>query len=127
MPTRPARCRWLCIGPAASAPLPPPGGRAARHPAVQRGLTYLLSQQRQDGSWLVETRLHEQDLVSPQYFETGFPYGPNQIISAMGTTWAAMALLESLPVRAPNATVLDNLPVDTSAEQPWMKTALFGT
>jgi ankyrin repeat protein len=103
------------------------GGVDARHPAAQRGLTYLLSQQRQDGSWLVETRLHEQDLVSPQYFETGFPHGPHQIISAMGTTWAAMALLESLPVRAPNATVLESLPVDTSAEQPWMKTALFGT
>ena len=103
------------------------GGLDASHPSVRRGLAYLLSQQREDGSWLVETRLHEQDLVSPPYFETGFPHGPNQIISAMGTTWAAMALLESLPVRLPNATVLDSLPVDTSAEQPWMKTALFGT
>ena len=27
----------------------------------------------------------------------------------------------------PNATVLDGLPVDTPAEQPWMQTALFGT
>jgi len=94
---------------------------------VRRGLAYLLSQQRRDGSWLVETRLHEQDLVSPPYFETGFPHGPHQIISALGTTWAAMALLESLPVRVPNATVLDSLPMDTSAERPWMKTALFGT
>ena len=103
------------------------GGLDASHPSVQRGLSYLVSQQRQDGSWLVETRLHEQDLVSPPYFETGFPHGPHQIISAFGTTWAAMALLESLPVRVPNATVLDSFPVDTSAEQPWMKTALFGT
>ena len=103
------------------------GGLDAGHPSVQRGLAYLLSQQRQDGSWLVETRLHEQDLVSPQYFETGFPHGPHQIISAMGTTWAAMALLESLPVRAPNATLLDSFPVDTSTERPWMRTALFGT
>ena len=94
---------------------------------MQRGLAYLLSQQRQDGSWLVETRLHEQDLVSPPYFETGFPHGPHQIISTMGTTWAAMALLESLPVRAPNATLLDSFPVDTSTERPWMRTALFGT
>ena len=76
------------------------GGLDASHPSVRRGLAYLLSQQREDGSWLVETRLHEQDLVSPPYFETGFPHGPHQIISAMGTTWAAMALLESLPVRA---------------------------
>ena len=77
------------------------GGLDASHPSVRRGLAYLLSQQREDGSWLVETRLHEQDLVSPPYFETGFPHGPHQIISAMGTTWAAMALLESLPVRLP--------------------------
>lgn len=103
------------------------GGLDASHPSVRRGLAYLLSHQREDGSWLVETRLHEQDLVSPPYFETGFPHGPHQIISAMGTTWAAMALLEALPVRAANATALDSLPVDTSAEQPWMNTALFGT
>ena len=103
------------------------GGLDAGHPSVRRGLAHLLSQQREDGSWLVETRLHEQDLVSPPYFETGFPHGPHQIISAMGTTWAAMALLESLPVRAPGITVLDGLPIDTSAEQTWMQTALFGT
>jgi ankyrin repeat protein len=103
------------------------GGLDAGHPSVRRGLAHLLSQQRDDGSWLVETRLHEQDLVSPPYFETGFPHGPHQIISAMGTTWAAMALLESLPVRTPGATVLDGLPIDTSAEQTWMQTALFGT
>ncbi len=103
------------------------GGLDRNHPSVQRGLAYLLSQQRDDGSWLVETRLHEQDLVSPPYFETGFPHGPHQIISAMGTTWAAMALLESLPSRAPNATVLDGLPLETPAERPWMNTALFGT
>ncbi len=102
-------------------------GLEAGHPSVRRGLAHLLSQQRADGSWLVETRLHEQDLVSPPYFETGFPHGLHQIISAMGTTWAAMALLESLPVRAPGVTVLDGLPIDTSAEQPWMRTALFGT
>ena len=103
------------------------GGLDANHASVRRGLTYLLSQQRPDGSWLVETRLHEQDLVSPPYFETGFPHGPHQIISAMGTTWAAMALLEALPVRVADATVLDGLPIDTPTEQPWMRTALFGT
>ncbi|MBK5296451.1 MAG: ankyrin repeat domain-containing protein [Vicinamibacteria bacterium] len=103
------------------------GGLPASHQAVRRGLTWLLSQQRPEGSWLVETRLHEQDLVSPPYFETGFPHGKHQIASAMGTTYAAMALLESLPVSAPDATVLDSLEVDTSADQAWMSTALFGT
>ncbi len=103
------------------------GGLAVSHPAVLRGLAYLLAQQRQDGSWLVETRLHEQDLVSPPYFETGFPHGTHQFSSALGTAWAAMALLESLPAQARNVTVLDGLAVDTSAEQPWMGTALFGS
>jgi ankyrin repeat protein len=103
------------------------GGLPSTHGAIRRGLSYLLAQQKPDGSWLVETRLHEQDLVSPPYFETGFPHGPHQIVSTMGTAWAAMALLESLPLTAPGATVLDTLAVDTSGERPWMQTALFGT
>ena len=103
------------------------GGLAATHSAVRRGIAFLLSQQKADGSWLVETRLHEQELVSPQFFETGFPYGRNQTISIMGTAWAAMALLQSLPTRAPGATVLDPMAVDTSSERPWMQAALFGS
>ena len=103
------------------------GQLPASHPGVRRGLRWLLSQQRPDGSWLVETRLHEQDLVSPPYFETGFPHGPHQIAAAMGTTYAAMALLESLPVADAGATVVDGLTVDTSAERPWMNVALFGS
>jgi ankyrin repeat protein len=103
------------------------GGLAADHPAVRRGLAFLLSHQLPDGSWLVKTRLHEQDLVSPPYFETGFPHGVDQISSSMGTAWAAMALLESLPRQAPGATVAGDATVDTSAERPWMRTALFGT
>jgi hypothetical protein len=102
------------------------GQLPATNPSIRRGLQWLLSRQQPDGSWLVETRLHEQDLVSPPYFETGFPHGKHQIASAMGTAYAAMALLESLPVRAAGAPVVDGLAVDTSAERPWMKTALFG-
>ncbi len=103
------------------------GRLPATHDAVRRGLAWLLSHQQPDGSWLVETRLHEQDLVSPPFLDSGFPHGTHQFASAMGTTYAAMALLESMPVRAPGATVLDVVSVDTSAEQPWMKTALLGT
>jgi ankyrin repeat protein len=57
-------------------------------PAVQRGVTYLLSTQRADGSWFVRSR-------SPKfqpYFEGGFPYGHDQWISSMATGWATAAL-----------------------------------
>jgi hypothetical protein len=65
----------------------------AADPAWQRGLSYLKRTQKPDGSWLVRSRLHEQRLVSPPYFESGFPYGANQMISCMGTSWATAALL----------------------------------
>lgn len=54
----------------------------------QRGVKYLLSTQADDGSWQVATR----SIWLQPYFESGFPYGHNQWISAAGTSWAAMAL-----------------------------------
>jgi hypothetical protein len=47
--------------------------------------------QRPDGSWHVVTR------VEPiqEYFESGFPHGTNQFISAFATGWATLALLTS--------------------------------
>ena len=69
-------------------------------PAVQRGVTYLLQTQADDGTWHVKSRAMK---IQP-YFESGFPYGDDQWISQIGTAWAAMALTvtdtESLP-RAP--------------------------
>jgi squalene cyclase len=56
--------------------------------AFQRGMSYLLSTQRADGSWFVRSR-------SPKfqpYFEGGFPYGQDQWISSMATGWATAAL-----------------------------------
>ena len=61
---------------------------APTNPAVQKGVTYLLSTQRGDGSWYVRSR-------SPKFqpfFESGFPYGHDQWISAMATGWATAAL-----------------------------------
>jgi N-acyl-D-amino-acid deacylase len=55
----------------------------------QRGLQYLLQSQLEDGSWLVRTR-------SPSfqpYFDSDFPHGYDQFISAAATNWAVMALL----------------------------------
>jgi hypothetical protein len=48
-----------------------------------------------DGSWLVQSR----SLPVQRYFESGFPHGANQWISAAGSSWAAMALI--LTVEAP--------------------------
>lgn len=68
------------------------GGMAAAHEAYQRGVRYLLDTQRPDGSWFVETRSYP---FQP-YFESGFPYGHNQWISAAGSSWAMMSLLAAV-------------------------------
>ena len=68
------------------------GTVTASSEAVRRGTNYLLSTQRADGSWYVRSR-------SPKfqpYFEGGFPYGPDQWISSMATSWATTALASSI-------------------------------
>jgi hypothetical protein len=60
-----------------------------RAPQYQQGVQYLLRSQMEDGSWLVRTR-------SPSfqpYFDSGFPNGYDQFISAAASNWAVMALL----------------------------------
>jgi hypothetical protein len=61
--------------------------------AYQRGLGFLLRTQFADGSWLVRSRSFP---VQP-YKESGFPFGKDQWISTMGTSWATMALTLALP------------------------------
>jgi ankyrin repeat protein len=56
--------------------------------AVARGVRWLRETQRGDGSWHVPTR----SIWFQPYFESGFPYGHDQWISAAGTAWATMAL-----------------------------------
>ena len=63
-------------------------GVPASDPAVQRGVTYLLRTQADDGTWHVKSRAMK---IQP-YFESGFPYGDDQWISQTATAWAAMAL-----------------------------------
>ncbi len=69
------------------------GGIPTTHDAYQRGVRYLLSTQRADGSWYVSSR-------SPKfqpYFDGGFPYEHDQWISSMATGWATAALTLALP------------------------------
>jgi N-acyl-D-amino-acid deacylase len=67
-------------------------GVAAKSPAYQRGVRFLLDTQLADGSWLVPTRT----LATQIYFESGFPHGEHQFISAAGTQWATQALAWSV-------------------------------
>jgi ankyrin repeat protein len=46
----------------------------------------------EDGSWLVKSR----SVKFQPYFQSGFPHGHDQWISAAGTAWAAMALALTL-------------------------------
>ncbi len=65
---------------------------AGRFPTTGRqyvdGLRFLLRTQAPDGSWHVRSRSRP----FQTYFETGFPYGPDQWISLSATCWAATAL-----------------------------------
>jgi ankyrin repeat protein len=60
--------------------------------AYQRGIQYLLSTQFPDGSWHVRSRA----IKFQPYFESGFPFGHDQWISAAATSWAAQAIALSL-------------------------------
>jgi Planctomycete cytochrome C/Ankyrin repeats (many copies)/Prenyltransferase and squalene oxidase repeat len=64
------------------------GMASAGEPAVRRGVEYLLRTQLQDGSWYVKSR----SVPIQAYFESGFPHGADQWISAAGTAWAVRAL-----------------------------------
>lgn len=70
-------------------------GKLSTTSAVYRkGLAFLLKTQFDDGSWLVTSR----GRGTTRFFESGFPHGSNQFISAAGTAWATSALLLSLDV-----------------------------
>jgi hypothetical protein len=65
-------------------------GMASKDEVYQRGVGFLLTNQKPDGSWYVPSR-------SPKfqpYFQSGFPYNHDQWISSAATAWAAVALVE---------------------------------
>jgi ankyrin repeat protein len=58
----------------------------------QRGVEYLLSTQFPDGSWHVRSR----SIKFQPYFDSGFPFGHDQWISAAATAWATQAIALSM-------------------------------
>jgi squalene cyclase len=68
------------------------GGLSCQHSAWRSGLEFLLRTQRPDGSWHVESRAKPLQ----EFFESGFPHGKDQFLSAFATGWATEALLFAL-------------------------------
>ncbi|HVN03953.1 MAG TPA: ankyrin repeat domain-containing protein [Bryobacteraceae bacterium] len=64
------------------------GSLTSRDPAFQRGVRFLLNTQLGDGSWYV----HSHALRIQPYFDSGFPHGRDQFVSAAATNWATQAL-----------------------------------
>jgi len=60
--------------------------------AYARAVRFLLQTQYEDGSWWVRSRTWP---FQP-HFDSGFPHGNDQWISAGGTAWATMALLQTM-------------------------------
>lgn len=71
------------------------GGLKPDHPAYRAGVAFLLRTQLPDGSWLVKSR----SKPFQPYYESGFPHGNDQFISAAASGWAATALILTLPAR----------------------------
>jgi squalene cyclase len=67
--------------------------------AYQRGVRFLLNTQQEDGTWYVRTRA----LGFQPFFDSGFPGGVDQFISAAGTNWATLALSLASPARTGSA------------------------
>jgi hypothetical protein len=72
------------------------GGVPVTDPVYQKGAQWLLRNQLEDGSWFMPTRAVP---VQPHTFESGFPHGWHQFASDGASSWAAMALLFTLPDR----------------------------
>lgn len=103
------------------------GFQATGFPGWRRGTDYLLRTQAADGSWHVESRLHPPAPVSPPYFETGYPYGHDQFLSADGACWAVMALAGPLGVAQHVTALVAPEQVEPAHVAPWVEAVLFGS
>lgn len=70
-------------------------------PAYVKGVQFLLRTQLEDGTWFVRSRA----FGFQPYFESGFPHGKDQFISAAATSWAATALAYTQPETTANLQV----------------------
>jgi hypothetical protein len=55
----------------------------------KKGIAFLLSTQKEDGSWHIKTRSYP----FVRFVDSGFPHDDDQFISAAGSNWATMALV----------------------------------
>jgi N-acyl-D-amino-acid deacylase len=74
-------------------------GMRANDAVYQAGLKFLLDTQAADGTWHVRSR----SLEFQPYFESGYPYGRDQWISAAGTAYATLAIAAAVDPPASNA------------------------
>jgi ankyrin repeat protein len=70
------------------------GEVSTKDPVFAKGVEWLLRNQLSDGSWFMPTRAVP---VQPHTFESGFPHGWHQFASDSASSWAAIALLFTLP------------------------------
>jgi N-acyl-D-amino-acid deacylase len=66
-------------------------GASPSDPSCRRGVEFLLTAQREDGSWFVKSRSKPIQV----YFDNGDPHGADQFISTPATCWALVALAMS--------------------------------
>jgi ankyrin repeat protein len=98
-------------------------GITVSEPAWERGVAFLLRTQAEDGTWHVPSRLHDPARLSPPYFESDYPYGHDQFISAAGAAWSVMALARALPKASDPKRPL---PLGHAAPESWIETVAFG-
>jgi ankyrin repeat protein len=85
-----------------------------------KGIKFLVSSQAGDGTWRTRTRMLSPADVSPPYFETGFPYKKDQVLSYAGSCWAVMALMSTLPGKpTPTLPAVSEAPPDVTRLTPF--------
>jgi ankyrin repeat protein len=90
-------------------------GPPAAAPAKQRGLRFLLSTQRDDGTWHATRRAFPFQPTMP----SGFPHGRDAWLSAAATSWAVIALTQAIdPAVAAAATATPSAPAVDATPAP---------